>query len=87
MENNMTELQELVELDKELDTRSTKLFKDVWQPKFKATKSKEEFRKVSNELAEAAGYPPSLPGVMEVEVMFEADALRNRLGYYKKMVK
>ena len=79
----MTELQELAKLEAELDERATKLFKEVWHPKFKATNSKEEFKKIHSELVEEAGYPDLLPSMIEIEIIFEMDALRVRTGYFK----
>lgn len=79
----MSELLELVKLQTELDERSTKVYKEVWQPKFEAINSKEEFQKVQNELMEEAGYPASLPGMLHVELCFARDAFRVRTGYFK----
>ena len=81
----MTELQELVAMEAELTERSTRLFNEEWIPKFQKTMTRKEFSKVHADLQEAAhNYLGSgLPGMMEILVIFESDALRVRTGVYK----
>lgn len=73
---NELNLKQLSELNELLAQKAEKIFKAEWQPKFRATNSKEEFRKVHSEFQEAVG--PCYDNLCGVWLMYEADGLRCR---------
>ena len=80
----MTELQLLVEVSRNIATRTETLFQEKWKARFRATNSREEFNKVLEDLKAEAGVQEDLPGAMEVLVLIELDQYRMRTRDFSK---
>lgn len=74
----MSELKELVVIQKDLERRCNEIFDRDWKDRFMAAETKEEFRKIWSELRQEAGIGEELPGTIDVSVMLMWSKFHNQ---------
>lgn len=77
----MRSLKELAEESRKIEDEAKHLWETEWLPYFITTQSIDQFRVVKVSLLESAGVDDTakLPGLLGVELVFQMDALRQRL--------